>query len=127
MRQRQQRACATPRERHHVVRLEVLDQLEEDMRFGLLADKAFLAIVRLGFARVWLVEQYYVELRVQVTYRLGERGRGGQRSVDQDDRLLGRIRAMELRVNPILTLDIKYSDFWPHVIDSWRKKGIRVT
>jgi len=34
---------------------------------------------------------------------------------------------MELRVNPILTLDIKYSDFWPHVIDSWRKKGIRVT
>jgi len=33
---------------------------------------------------------------------------------------------MELRVNPVLPLDIKYSDFWPHVIDSWRKKGIRV-
>ncbi len=110
-----------------MVCLEVLDQLEEDMRFGLLADKAFLAIVWLGFARIWLVEQYHVELRVQVTYRLGERGRGGQRAIDQDDRILGRISAIELRVNPILTLDIKYSDFWPHVIDSWRKKGIRVT
>lgn len=50
VRQRQQRACATPRKRHHVVCLEVLDQLKEDMRLGLLADQPFLTVVGLGLA-----------------------------------------------------------------------------
>ncbi|MNI75162.1 hypothetical protein D3C73_1312910 [compost metagenome] len=110
-----------------MVGLEVLDQLKQDMRLVFLADQAFLAVMCLGLAGVGLVVQHDVELWVQVTYGLGERRRGGQRAIDQDDCLFGRIRAIELRVNPILTLDIKYSDFWPHVIDSWRKKGIRVT
>lgn len=123
VRQRQQGAGAAPGERHHVVGTEVLDQLEQDVRLGLLGEQAFLAVVRLGLAGIRLVVQHHVELRVQVAHRLGEGRRGGQRTIDQDDRLLGAMRAMELRVNPVLPLDIKYSDFWPHVIDSWRKKG----
>jgi hypothetical protein len=89
VRQRQQGAGTAPGERHHVVGVEVLDQLKEDVRLGLLGDQPFLAVVGLGLAGIGLVVQHHVELRVQVTYRLCKRGRGGQRAVDQDDGLFG--------------------------------------
>ncbi|MNP35851.1 hypothetical protein D3C76_1292020 [compost metagenome] len=125
VRQGQQGAGAAPGKRHHMVGGEVVDQLEEDLPLGFLGQQPLVAVVCLGLAGIGLIVEHHVELRVQAAHRLGKRGRRGQRAIDQDDCLLSGVCAIELRVNPILTLYIKHSNFWPHVIDSWRKKGVR--
>lgn len=111
-----QRGGAAPGKRQHVLGGEVIDQLQEDLPFDLLRQHFLVAIVSLGLARVGLVVQHDIELRVEVFGGLCKRRSGGHRAVDQDDGLLCGVCAIELRVNPILTLYIQHSDFWPHVI-----------
>lgn len=107
---------AAPGEGQHVLGGEVVDQLQEDLAFDFLRQHLLMTVMDFGATGVGLVVQNHIELRVQAFHGLGEGGRGGQRAVDQDDGLFSSIRAVELRVNPILTLYIQHSDFWPHVV-----------
>lgn len=98
----------------------MVDQLQQDLAFDFLRQHLLVPVVGLGLARVGLVIQHDVELRMKVLDGLCKRRGSGQRAVDQNDGLLCGVCAIELRVNPILTLYIQHSDFWPHVIDSWQ-------
>lgn len=71
-------------------------------------------VMGFGLACVGLIVKDDVEVRVQVFYGLGERGRGGHRPVDQNDGVLRGIRAVELSVNSILPLNVEHSDFGLH-------------
>jgi len=116
LRERHQGGGAAPGERQHVFGGEVIDQLQQDLPFDFLGQQFLVQVVGLRLARVGLVVADHVELRMQVFHGLCKRRSRGHRAVDQDDGLLCGVCAIELRVNPILTLYIQHSDFWPHVI-----------
>ncbi|MNN39667.1 hypothetical protein D3C81_1537150 [compost metagenome] len=123
--QGEQGGDAAPGEGHQVVDPEMLDQVEEDVSLGLLADEAGVVVMRLGLAGIGRVEQYHVEVRLQVFHCLRERGCRRQGAVDQDDGRLGFRVAVELRVNLVLAVNLDDGGFRPHVVSSWRRWVMR--
>lgn len=111
-----ERGGATKGKRQHMLGGEVVDQLKEDLPFDFLGEHFLMQVVGLGLARVGLVVAHHIELWVKVFHGLCKRRSRGHRAVDQNNGLLCGVCAIELRVNPILTLYIQHSDFWPHVI-----------
>lgn len=119
--QGEQGGDAAPGEGHQVVGTVVVDQLEQDRRFVFLGDGREVAVVWFRLAGIGQVEGHHIELRLQVLDRLGERGGGRQRAIDQDDGLACCRVAVELRVYLVLPVDLDDCGFWPHVVSSWRK------
>ncbi|MNY07398.1 hypothetical protein D3C86_1402000 [compost metagenome] len=107
---------AAPGERLQVVDFEMLDQLQQDVRFVFLGQRLVVAVVRFRLAGVGLIVEHHIELAVEVFDRLGECGSGRQRAVDQDDGLAGAGAGVKLGVNLVSSVNIDDSDGWLHVV-----------
>ncbi len=74
-----------------------------------------MVVVAPRLAGIRQIEQHDVEMRLQVAEGLGKGCQGGQRAIDQQDGPCGRPAAMQLRVDPVSSLNIQHSDFRFHL------------
>src|SRR5690606_24933899 len=114
-RKRLEAGDAAPGERQQIVGFEMLDQRDDDVSFIIAAQQAMVRVVAPRMTGVGQVEQYDIEVGLQVENCLGEGRQGGQRTVDQNDGARWCLRSMQLRVDPVNSLNIQYSDFRFHL------------
>lgn len=78
MRQGDQCRRATPGERQHVLGVEMIDQLQQELAFFFTGQWCAVQVMGFGPARVGLVIKHHVECGVKVTHGLRKRCGGGQ-------------------------------------------------